>query len=40
VAFAAGARAAPADSAMRRVAATLTLDDMIAAAAYAGSLEP
>jgi cytochrome c553 len=40
VSFAAGARTTPADSAMRRVAATLTLGDMIAAAAYAGSLRP
>ena len=40
VGFAAGARATPADSAMRAVAAALTLDDMIAAAAYAGSRDP
>ena len=38
--FATGARATPAGEPMRGVAAALTLEDMIAAAAYAGSLAP
>jgi cytochrome c553 len=38
--FATGARATPAGEPMRAVAAALTLEDMIAAVAYAGSLAP
>jgi cytochrome c553 len=38
--FKVGTRAAPAGAAMRSVVDHLDLDDMIAAAAYAGSLEP
>ncbi|MDB4875370.1 MAG: cytochrome c class [Gemmatimonadetes bacterium] len=40
LAFKTGRRAAPASAPMRDVAATLSLDDMIAAAAYAGSRKP
>jgi cytochrome c553 len=39
-AFRTGARSTPAGAPMRAVAASLGLDDMIAAAAYAGSLDP
>jgi len=38
--FAAGARSSPEAAPMRAIAAALRLDDMIAAAAYAGSLAP
>ncbi|HWZ60945.1 MAG TPA: hypothetical protein VNW46_18310 [Gemmatimonadaceae bacterium] len=40
IAFRTGARSTPASTPMGLVAATLTLNDMIAAAAYAGSLSP
>jgi cytochrome c553 len=40
IGFRTGARAGPAAQPMREETAGLTLDDMIAAAAYAGSLEP
>jgi len=40
IAFRTGARSTPAGAPMRAVAALLGLDDMIAAAAYAGSLDP
>jgi cytochrome c553 len=40
VGFRTGARSGPAAQPMREETAALTLDDMIAAAAYAGSLEP
>ncbi|MEP6991554.1 MAG: hypothetical protein ABJA80_11555 [bacterium] len=35
-----GSRATPASVPMQRAASTLTLDDMIAVVAYAGSLRP
>jgi cytochrome c553 len=40
IAFRTGARATPASAPMQAVAASLNLDDMIAAAAYAGSRAP
>jgi hypothetical protein len=40
LAFKTGARTAPGGAPMQPVVAYLGLDDMIAAAAYAGSLEP
>jgi cytochrome c553 len=40
LAFQTGARSTPASAPMRAVAAKLELDDMIAAAAYAGSRQP
>ena len=40
IAFRTGDRASAAGAPMREAAATLSLDDMIAAAAYAGTLEP
>jgi cytochrome c553 len=40
IAFRTGSRSAPSGAPMRAVAAFLGLDDMIAAAAYAGSLDP
>ncbi len=40
VAFRTGSRSAPASAPMRDVAATLKIDDMIAAAAYVGSRKP
>jgi cytochrome c553 len=40
LAFRAGTRSAPAGAPMQPVVATLSVDDMIAAAAYAASLEP
>jgi cytochrome c553 len=40
IGFKTGARAASNSGAMRGVVATMSLDDMIAAAAYAGSLKP
>jgi cytochrome c553 len=40
VGFRTGARAGPGSTAMRQVASQLGLDDMIAVAAYAGSLRP
>jgi cytochrome c553 len=40
VAFKTGARAASTSASMQKVVSTLDLDDMIAAAAYAGSLRP
>jgi cytochrome c553 len=40
IGFRTGARSTPSSAAMQAVAATLSLDDMIAASAYAGSREP
>jgi cytochrome c553 len=40
VAFRTGARATPASAPMREVASNLSIDDMVAAAAYAGSRKP
>jgi cytochrome c553 len=40
LAFKTGRRSTPTSTPMGLVAAELTLDDMIAAAAYAGSLQP
>jgi cytochrome c553 len=40
IGFRTGARSTPASAAMQAVAATLSLEDMVAAAAYAGSREP
>jgi cytochrome c553 len=40
IAFRTGARDTPAGAPMREVAATLTIEDMVAAAAYAGSRAP
>ena len=40
IAFRTGARTTPADAPMREIAATMSIDDMVAAAAYAGSRAP
>jgi cytochrome c553 len=40
LAFKTGTRASPAGAPMRAIAAALALDDMIAAAAYAGTQPP
>jgi cytochrome c553 len=40
IAFRTGARDTPASAPMREVAATLSIEDMVAAAAYAGSRAP